>query len=56
MWEGSKYDEDDARGERDDPYYELAFRGSDPLDDEFEAAARTMFAPMLAAMDEEPMA
>jgi exodeoxyribonuclease V gamma subunit len=54
VWEGSKY-EDDARGERDDPYYQLAFRGTDPLDAEFEAATRTMFAPMLEAMDEEPI-
>jgi exodeoxyribonuclease V gamma subunit len=55
VWEGSKYNEDEARGERDDPYYQLAFRGTDPLDAEFEAAARAMFAPMRAAMDEEPI-
>jgi exodeoxyribonuclease V gamma subunit len=51
VWEGG-YDLD---GERDDPYYALAFRGVDPLDDAFEAAARTIFEPMTAAVSEEPL-
>ena len=54
VWKGSQY-EDDSRGECDDSYYQLAFRGIDPLDAEFEEAALTMFAPMRAAMDEEPI-
>jgi exodeoxyribonuclease V gamma subunit len=40
-------------GERDDPYYALAFRDSDPLDEAFEAAARTVFAPLTASVNEE---
>lgn len=45
-WEGSDF----SRGECDDPYYQLAFRGSDPLDGEFEEISRAVFGPMLAAM------
>jgi exodeoxyribonuclease V gamma subunit len=55
IWQGSKYDEDASPGECGDPYFQLAFRGTDPLDAEFDRAARTMFAPMLEAMDEEPI-
>jgi exodeoxyribonuclease V gamma subunit len=51
VWEGG-YDTD---GEREDPYYALAFRGIDPLDEAFEHAARTLFVPMLAAMQEEAL-
>jgi exodeoxyribonuclease V gamma subunit len=54
-WEGSKYDDDAPAGESEDLYFKLAFRGTDPLDAEFEAAARAVFGPMLAAMDEEPI-
>jgi exodeoxyribonuclease V gamma subunit len=50
-WEGG-YDQD---GEGDDPYYELAFRGVDALDDEFERAAQTVFVPMMAAIQQEPL-
>lgn len=53
IWEGSKYDEDAPPGECGDPYFELAFRGTNPLDTEFEEAALAMFTPMLAAMHEE---
>jgi exodeoxyribonuclease V gamma subunit len=41
---------DFARGEAADPYYRLAFRGSDPLDAEFEAIAMAVFGPIKAAM------
>jgi exodeoxyribonuclease V gamma subunit len=35
-------------GERDDPYYQLAFRGHpDPLDAAFEQCAKQIFAPLL---------
>ncbi|MGA7802920.1 MAG: exodeoxyribonuclease V subunit gamma, partial [Gammaproteobacteria bacterium] len=43
-WEGSDF----SRGEGANPYYELAFRGSDPLDDAFRALARQVFEPFLA--------
>jgi exodeoxyribonuclease V gamma subunit len=55
VWQGSAYDESAARAERDDPYYELAFRGTDPLDEHFKAAARTVFGPMLDHMTERPL-
>ena len=41
-----------SRGEDADPYYRLAFRGVDALDDEFEALAQAVFGPLLAAMEE----
>jgi exodeoxyribonuclease V gamma subunit len=44
------------RGEANDAYFALAFRGSDPLDEEFEAAARTVFGPMQATLTEETLA
>jgi exodeoxyribonuclease V gamma subunit len=37
-------------GEGDNPYYDLAFRGCDPLDAEFERLAVAVFGPMMAAM------
>jgi exodeoxyribonuclease V gamma subunit len=46
----------DRAGECDDPYYALAFRNTDPLDDEFERAAQTMFGRMNEALDQEPLA
>jgi exodeoxyribonuclease V gamma subunit len=45
----------DSPGERDDPYYELAFRGIDPLDADFERAARVVFEPLEAAIVQEPL-
>jgi exodeoxyribonuclease V gamma subunit len=45
-----------VRGEAADPYYRLAFRGSDPLDAEFEEIAIAVFDPMRAAMREESAA
>ncbi|HZN24432.1 MAG TPA: exodeoxyribonuclease V subunit gamma [Burkholderiales bacterium] len=55
VWQGSSYDEDAPRGECEDPYYKLAFRGIDPLDAEFTALARAIFGPMRAAMTEKPL-
>jgi exodeoxyribonuclease V gamma subunit len=55
IWQGSAHDEDAPRGECDDPYYRLAFRGMDPLDAEFTALARAVFMPMLAAITEDPL-
>jgi exodeoxyribonuclease V gamma subunit len=52
VWEGSR----DNPGERDDPYYALAFRGMDPLDDEFKNAAHTMFVRMKTALEETEFA
>ena len=50
VWEGNGRDN---RGERDDAYYHLAFRGIDPLDDEFVATTRTVLMPMRDAIDEK---
>jgi exodeoxyribonuclease V gamma subunit len=50
VWRGAY---PDYRGEGNDAYFALAFRGVDPLDDEFEAAARAVFGPMEAALTEE---
>jgi exodeoxyribonuclease V gamma subunit len=55
VWEGSRWEESEARAECEDPYYQLAFRGIDPLDDEFKALARALFTPMRAAMREEAL-
>jgi exodeoxyribonuclease V gamma subunit len=43
-WEGSDYREGSV--ERDDPYYQLAFRDTDPLNKEFEALAMAVFEPL----------
>lgn len=55
LWEGSERS-GGVRGELRDPYYQLAFRGCDPLDDEFEELAGAVFGPMQAAMREETAA
>jgi exodeoxyribonuclease V gamma subunit len=55
VWQGSMYDNENERPERNDPYYELAFRGTDPLDESFKAAARTVFGSMVAFMTETPL-
>ncbi len=34
-------------GEKDNPYYELCFKETDPLDDEFRELAKTVYEPML---------
>ncbi|HEX2827252.1 MAG TPA: exodeoxyribonuclease V subunit gamma [Burkholderiales bacterium] len=46
----------DYRGEANDPYFALAFRGAEPLDDEFEALANTVFGAMTPALKEEAIA
>ncbi len=46
---------DDATGEREDPYYRLAFRGIDPLDHEFERCARIVFGPMQEVLNQEKL-
>ncbi|MCC8987326.1 MAG: exodeoxyribonuclease V subunit gamma [Candidatus Contendobacter sp.] len=43
-WEGSDYGYN--RAERDDAYYQLAFRETDPLDAEFVELALAVFAPL----------
>jgi exodeoxyribonuclease V gamma subunit len=44
VWEGSDF----SRGERDEPYFQLAFRGHDPLDAEFASLASGVLRPVLA--------
>ena len=46
-WRGSPF-AGYARGESDDPYYDLCFRHSDPLDEVFEDVAVRVFSPLLA--------
>jgi exodeoxyribonuclease V gamma subunit len=43
-WLGSDY----ARGESDDPYYDICFKMTDPLDQSFEEVSRAVFGPLLA--------
>jgi exodeoxyribonuclease V gamma subunit len=47
-WEGSEYQQSFA--ERDDPYYQLAFQDTDPLDSEFVELAAVVFEPLFACM------
>ena len=49
-WEGSEHAPNPESG---DAYYQLAFRGTDPLDSAFEIAARAVFEPLNAALQEE---
>ena len=44
VWWPSEY----HRGEADESYFQLVFAGTDPLDEEFECLAQTVFKPMLA--------
>jgi exodeoxyribonuclease V gamma subunit len=46
-WCGSPFS-DYATGESNDPYYDLCFRQSEPLDEEFEDIAVRVFSPLLA--------
>ena len=39
---------DFARGESDDPYYDICFRQYDPLDHTFQEISETIFKPVLA--------
>ena len=48
IWVGDDY----RRGEREDPYYHLCFRDTDPLDDEFQRLATDLFEPLLAHQKE----
>jgi len=42
-WTGSEYN----RGECEDPYYQLCFRNTDPLDSEFQRIAEDVFRPLI---------
>jgi exodeoxyribonuclease V gamma subunit len=46
-WLGSQFS-DYATGESNDPYYDLCFRQSEPLDEAFEDIAVRIFSPLLA--------
>ncbi len=50
-WEGDEYREGSA--ERDDAYYQLAFRDTDPLDAEFVELALAVFEPLFALVRQE---
>jgi len=46
-WQGSgAY----ARGESDDPYYNICFKMTDPLDQDFEDVSKAVFGPLLASI------
>jgi exodeoxyribonuclease V gamma subunit len=49
-WEGHPFT--GAPGECEDPYFDLCFRNTDPLDEEFQATARAVFEPLLSALKE----
>jgi exodeoxyribonuclease V gamma subunit len=42
-WAGSDY----SRGEREDPYYQLCFSSTDPLDSDFQRISEEVFRPVL---------
>ena len=44
-WFGSDY----TRGESDDPYIDICFKGSDPLDNDFADVSNAVFGPLLAS-------
>jgi len=46
-WQGSG---DYARGESDDPYYNICFKMTDPLDQAFEDVSKAVFGPLLASI------
>ena len=48
-WQGSG---DFARGESVDPYYDICFRTTDPLDQDFEDVSKAVFGPLLANIAE----
>ncbi|MGH8545646.1 MAG: exodeoxyribonuclease V subunit gamma, partial [Gammaproteobacteria bacterium] len=48
-WIGNEH----SRGERDDPYNSLCFRGADPLDEEFSELALRVFSPPIECVLEE---
>jgi len=47
-WEGSDY----SRGECEDPYYQLCFGNTEPLDSEFQLIAEEVFGPLLQHQEE----
>ena len=47
-WTGSEYN----RGECEDPYYQLCFGSTDPLDPEFQGIAEEVFRPLIAHQKE----
>ena len=49
-WEGSSFRK--TPGECEDAYFDLCFRGVDPLDEEFEQTARAVFEPLLTELKE----
>jgi exodeoxyribonuclease V gamma subunit len=48
-WQGSG---DYARGESADPYYDICFKTTDPLDRDFEDVSKAVFGPLLACITE----
>jgi exodeoxyribonuclease V gamma subunit len=48
-WQGSG---DYARGESADPYYNICFKTTDPLDQAFEDVSKAVFGPLLASITE----
>jgi exodeoxyribonuclease V gamma subunit len=48
-WQGSG---DFARGESEDPYYDICFKLTDPLDQDFEDLSKAVFGPLLANITE----
>ena len=46
-WVGSEFAKT-AKGESQDPYYDLCFRQFDPLDEQFQKVAIQVFEPLLA--------
>ena len=49
-WEGHPFT--GVPGECEDPYFDLCFRNTDPLDKEFEQTARAVFEPLLSELKE----
>jgi len=49
-WEGNSFT--GVPSECEDPYFDLCFRGVDPLDEEFQQTARAVFEPLLSALKE----
>ena len=50
-WEGHSFT--GAPGECEDPYFDLCFRNTDPLHEEFQQSARAVFEPLLNTLKEE---
>lgn len=50
QWQGGDFQQ--AAPEREDVYYQLAFRDTDPLDAEFEAVAMAVFGPLFEAQSQ----